>query len=140
MEIVLSEAKNYGGYPEGGNNSLNKRIKTEYNTNTKLVVDYIENQGIEVQDFLALEIPNNLEVAAQDPNAPAELWKKLDTKGIDGIIASACVQMPSLPAVEKIEKMSGLPTLSASVATTWSILNALDLEINAPGGGALLKC
>ena len=63
---------------------------------TKLVVDYIENQGIEVQDFLALEIPNNLEVAAQDPNAPAELWKKLDTKGIDGIIASACVQMPSL--------------------------------------------
>ena len=105
---------------------------------TKLVVDYIENQGIEVQDFLALEIPNNLEVAAQDPNAPAELWKKLDTKGIDGSIASACVQMPSLPAVEKIEKMSGLPTLSASVATTWSILNALDLTAIAPGGGALL--
>ena len=107
---------------------------------TKLVVDYIENQGIEVQDFLALEIPDNLEVAAQDPNAPAELWKKLDTKGIDGIVASACVQMPSLPSIEKIEKMSGLPTLSASVATTWSILNALDLEIKAPGGGALLNC
>jgi maleate isomerase len=105
---------------------------------TKLVVDYIENQGIEVQDFLALEIPDNLEVAAQDPNAPAELWKKLDTKGIDGIVASACVQMPSLPSVEKIEKMSGLPTLSASVATTWSILNALDLTAKAPCGGALL--
>ena len=105
---------------------------------TKLVVDYIENEGIEVQDFLALEIPNNLDVAAQDPNAPAELWKKLDTKGVDGIIASACVQMPSLPAVEKIEKMSGLPTLSASVATTWSILGTLDLDTKAPGGGALL--
>ena len=105
---------------------------------TKLVVDYIENQGIEVQDFLALEIPDNLEVAAQDPNAPAELWKKLDTKGIDGIVASACVQMPSLPSIEKIEKMSGLPTLSASVATTWSILNALDFTAKAPGGGALL--
>lgn len=104
----------------------------------KLVVDYIENEGIEVQDFLALEIPNNLDVAAQDPNAPAELWKKLDTKGVDGIIASACVQMPSLPAVEKIEKMSGLPTLSASVATTWSILGTLDLDTKAPGGGALL--
>ena len=105
---------------------------------TKLVVDYIEHEGIEVQDFLALEIPNNLDVAAQDPNAPAELWKKLDTKGVDGIIASACVQMPSLPAVEKIEKMSGLPTLSASVATTWSILGTLDLDAKAPGGGALL--
>ena len=105
---------------------------------TKLVVDYIENQGIEVQDFLALEIPDNLEVAARDPNAPADLWKKLDTKGIDGIIASACVQMPSLPAVEKIEKMSGLPTLSAAVATTWSILDALKLDTKAPGGGTLL--
>ena len=105
---------------------------------TKLVVDYIENLGIEVQDFLALEIPDNLEVAARDPNAPADLWKKLDTKGIDGIIASACVQMPSLPAVEKIEKMSGLPTLSAAVATTWSILDALKLDTKAPGGGTLL--
>ena len=106
---------------------------------TKLVVEYIEDQGVEVQDFLALEIPDNLEVAAQDPNAPADLWKKLDTKGIDGIIASACVQMPSLPAIEKIEKMSGLPTLSASVATTWSILNALNLNAKAPGGGRLLS-
>ena len=106
---------------------------------TKLVVDYIENEGIEVQDFLALEIPNNLEVAAQDPNAPAELWKKLDTKGIDGIVASACVQMPSLEAVEKIEKISGLPTLSASVATTWAILKKLELNTTVPCGGALLS-
>jgi maleate isomerase len=44
--------------------------------------------------------------------------------------------MPSLPAVEK---MSGLPTLSASIATTWAILNSLNLEAMAPGGGALLK-
>lgn len=105
----------------------------------KLVVDYIESQGIEVQDYMALEISDNLEVAAQDPNAPAELWKKLDTRGVDAIIASACVQMPSLPAVEQIEKMSGIPTLSASVATTWAILKALKLDTVAPDGGMLLK-
>lgn len=106
---------------------------------TQLVVDYIEHEGIEVQDFLALEIPDNLKVAAQDPNAPAELWTKLDTKGIDLIVGSACVQMPSLPAIEKIEKASGIPTLSAAVATTWGILKALDLPTTAPGGGALLR-
>lgn len=106
---------------------------------TKMVVDYIEHEGVEVQDFLALEIPDNLKVAAQDPNAPAELWKKLDTKNIDAIIASACVQMPSLPSIEKIEVASGIPTLSASVATTWDILRALDLSPQAPNGGALLK-
>ncbi|MEM9629919.1 MAG: Asp/Glu racemase [Pseudomonadota bacterium] len=106
---------------------------------TKLVVDYFEHEGIEVQDYLALEIPDNLEVAAQNPEAPAELWRKLDTRGVDAIIASACVQMPSLPAIEKIEKASGIPTLSASVATTWSILRSLDLATIAPGGGMLLR-
>ena len=40
---------------------------------TKLVVDYIENEGIEVQDFLALEIPNNLDVAAQLAEAAARI-------------------------------------------------------------------
>lgn len=32
MEIVLQEAKVYGGYSEGGDNVLNKRIKSEYFT------------------------------------------------------------------------------------------------------------
>ncbi|WP_420411173.1 maleate cis-trans isomerase family protein [Roseibium sp.] len=106
---------------------------------TRLVVDYIENEGIEVQDFLALEIPDNLKVAAQDPSAPAELWRKLDTRGVDAIVASACVQMPSLPAIEMIERASGLPTVSAAVATTRKILQSLNLTAVAPGGGAFLS-
>ncbi len=106
---------------------------------TKMVVDYIESEGIEVQDFMALEIQNNLQVAAQDPNAPAELWKRLDVTGVDAIVASACVQMPSLPSIEKIEKASGIPTISAAVATTYEILNTLKLDPIAPGGGYLLS-
>ncbi|MDG0983541.1 MAG: Asp/Glu racemase [Tateyamaria sp.] len=105
---------------------------------TKTVIEYIENEGIEVQDFLALEIPDNLKVASQDPTAPAELWRKLDVRGVDAIVASACVQMPSLPAIEMIERASGLPTVSAAVATTRQILRNLNLTEIAPGGGALL--
>ena len=105
---------------------------------TRMVVDYIESEGIEVKDFMALEIPNNLDVAAQDPNAPADLWKQLDVNGVDAIVASACVQMPSLPAIEKIERASGIPTISAAVATTYEILKTLNLEPVAPGGGFLL--
>jgi maleate isomerase len=105
---------------------------------TRLVVDYIESEGINVKDYIALEILDNLQVAAQDANAPAELWKKLDVKGVDVIVASACVQMPSLPSIEKVEKASGIPTLSASVATTWKILQLLNLDPVAPGGGFLL--
>lgn len=42
---------------------------------TQLVIDYIENEGIEVVDSLSLEIPDNLEVGRQDPLAPVELTK-----------------------------------------------------------------
>ena len=91
---------------------------------TRLVVDYIESEGITVKDYIALEIPDNLQVAAQDANAPAELWKKLDVKGADVIVASACVQMPSLPSIEKVEKASGIPTLSASVRSGPRILDS----------------
>jgi len=34
---------------------------------TRLVVDYVESEGINVKDYVALEIPDNLQVAAQDP-------------------------------------------------------------------------
>ena len=106
---------------------------------SKVVVEYIENEGIEVQDFLALEISDNLKVARQDPTAPAELWRKLDVRGVDAIVASACVQMPSLPAIEMIERASGLPTISAAIATTRQILQNLGLTKIAPGGGVLLS-
>ena len=33
---------------------------------TDKVVDYIEHQGIKVKESIALEIPDNLEVAAQN--------------------------------------------------------------------------
>ena len=54
---------------------------------------HIENEGIKVQGFLALEIPENLEVALQKPTAPSELWRKLDLRGVVAIVAPACVQI-----------------------------------------------
>jgi maleate isomerase len=47
--------------------------------------------------------------------------------------------MPSLPAIEEVERRSGLPTLSAATATTWAILRALNVERLVPGAGALLS-
>ncbi|BBI71570.2 hypothetical protein HAALTHF_14200n [Vreelandella aquamarina] len=34
---------------------------------TEMVVDYIRQEGIDVLDYRALEIPNNLDVARHDP-------------------------------------------------------------------------
>lgn len=106
---------------------------------TRLVIDYIEHEGIEVVDSISLEIPDNLEVGRQDPLAPAEITKRLNTKGVDAIVASACVQMPSLPSVQRIEDRTGLPVVSSSVSTTYMMLKKLGLKTWSPGFGSLLS-
>lgn len=106
---------------------------------TDLVVEYIEAEGFEVLDALSLEIPDNLEVAAQDPMQPAELVNRLNLANVDTVVASACVQMPSLPAVQAIQSQTGIPTLSAAVATTHQMMTTLGLSTDIPGVGALFS-
>lgn len=106
---------------------------------TQLVVDYIQHEGVEVVDSLSLEIHDNVAVGARDPKAPAELWKKLNVKGVDAIVASACVQMPSLASIPLIEAASGLPVVSSAVCTTYAMLKSLGLECRVPQAGALLS-
>ena len=106
---------------------------------TQMVIEYIENEGIEVVDSISLEIPDNLEVGRQDALAPAEITKRLNTRGVDAVVASACVQMPSLASVQLIEDRTGLPVVSSSVCTTYMMLKQLGLKARSPGFGALLS-
>lgn len=105
---------------------------------TDLVVKYIENEGIEVIDSLSFEIPDNLEAGLRDPLQLIEDVKRLNTKGADVVVGSACVQMPSLAAIPHIEDMLGIRTVSAAICTTRSMLDRLGLEPIAPSAGALL--
>jgi maleate isomerase len=106
---------------------------------TQLVVSYIEHEGIAVQDWLALEIPDNLEVAAQNPDNLLSHYRRLDLTGIDALVLSACVQMPSLPSIQKVEDIIGLPVVSAAVCTTHQMLLRLGLDTRVPNAGALLS-
>jgi maleate isomerase len=105
---------------------------------TDLVVKYIEHEGIEVIDALSFEIPDNLEVGRRDPLQLLEDVKRLNTSGADVVVASACVQMPSLPAVQRIQDMLGIRTVSTAVCTTRRMLDHLGLAPVVPGAGALL--
>jgi maleate isomerase len=105
---------------------------------TGLVAGYLEDAGFAVQDSVSLEVTDNRAVAALDANDLREHWRRLDLSGCDALVLSACVQMPSLDAIEAVEQACGLPTISAATATAWSILRALDLEPAVAGAGGLL--
>jgi maleate isomerase len=107
---------------------------------TKMVVDYIENEGIEVVEWRALEISDNLQVAAHDTdNLPGIVARMKHLDEVDAVVLSACVQMPSLAAVSTVEAQVRKPVLTAAIATTWSMLKTLELDTRVPGGGTLLS-
>lgn len=106
---------------------------------TDTVVDYIRHEGVGVRDYTALEIPDNLQVAAHQPDKLIPIAAGLDHGGADAIVLSACVQMPSLEYVERAEQYFGKPVLSAAIATAHQMMRALDLPAVAPGAGTLLS-
>jgi maleate isomerase len=106
---------------------------------TQLVVDYIRHEDVEVVDWRALEIPDNLAVGRHDPAHLPGIVAGMDFSTVDAIVLSACVQMPSLSAVPKVEAVTGKPVVTAAIATTYAMLEALKLEPVVPGAGALLS-
>jgi maleate isomerase len=106
---------------------------------TELVVDYIRHEDVEVVDWRALEIPDNLEVGRHDPARLPAIVAGMDFSAVDAIVLSACVQMPSLPAVAEVEAITRKPVVTAAIATTYAMLKALKLEPIVPGAGSLLS-
>jgi maleate isomerase len=76
---------------------------------TALMVDYIRHEGIAVVDSIALSIADNVAVGARDPSLLLEDVGRINTTDVDAMVLSACVQMPSLAAIQKVEDKLGLP-------------------------------
>jgi maleate isomerase len=106
---------------------------------TRLVAEYVEDAGVEVCDALSLEVSDNLAVARLDPADLREHWRRVDVGSADALVLSACVQMPSLAAIQPVEDAAGVPVLSAATATVFTILSELGLEPRVPEAGRLLS-
>jgi maleate isomerase len=89
-------------------------------------------------DSISLEVADNLEVGCLDPLALPSIAEGLDLSRAEALVLSACVQMPSLPAIAVAEQRFGLSVLSAATATVYQILSRLGLSTAVPGAGALL--
>jgi maleate isomerase len=105
---------------------------------TARVVDYLADLGIEVVDSISLGVADNREVGRLDPMRLVELAERLDLRRAQAVVISACVQMPSLPAIPAVEAQAGLPVVSAATATTFALLRRLDLPPAIDGAGQLL--
>jgi maleate isomerase len=103
------------------------------------VVAYLEAEGLEVTDWAALEVADNAEVGCIPGDRVMAAARGLDLTGVDALVISACVQMPSLPLVEAAEAEFGLPVLSAATAGAFCLLRSLGLAAELPGAGSLLR-
>jgi maleate isomerase len=106
---------------------------------TTLVVDYIESEGIEVLDAMSLEVPDNLAVGRLDPMTLIDTVQHLSLANVDAVVLSACVQMPSLPALGPVQQSLDMPVLSTAAATVFQILRSLNIPASVPDAGDLLS-
>jgi len=108
---------------------------------TRTVIDYLEGYGVDTVDWVTLAVEDNCDVGRLDAESLLDHVRGLDLTGAEGIVLSACVQMPSLPAVERVEAETGLPVVSAATATTREIIQALGLALpqETVGGSALRR-
>jgi maleate isomerase len=105
---------------------------------TEIVASYIGDYGIEVVASLSLAVADNVEVGRLDPANLLGHARDLDLSRADMLIASCCVQMPSLSVLPAVEAALGLPVISAATATTLEVLDALGLPPTIPDAGVLL--
>lgn len=103
------------------------------------VVSYIEHEGFEVADWRALEVADNAEVGCIPNDRVLAAAHDLNLDGVDAVVISACVQMPSLNVVERAERELGVPVLSAATAGAYAILRSLGLPVDLPDAGSLLR-
>jgi maleate isomerase len=99
------------------------------------VVDYLRAEDFEVCDSVNLRVTDNAEVGRISAAAVLEAAARLNLSGVDVLVLSACVQMPSLDILAEAERRFGLPTTSAAQCTAEAIVAALD----APKLGAAVR-
>jgi maleate isomerase len=103
------------------------------------VVAYLAAEGFEVADWRALGVADNAEVGRIPGDQVMQAARDLDLSGVDALVISACVQMPSLALIGAAEAEFGVPVVSAATAGAYSLLRSLGLAAEIPDAGRLLR-
>jgi len=104
---------------------------------TEKVCQYLAAESIEVVSSRSRNLTNNSEVGRLDQLELLELARTLP-RDIDAVVLSACVQMPSLDMIQRVEDELKIPVISAATATAYQCLKALGIQPEIHGAGRLL--
>lgn len=102
-----------------------------------MVSDSVQGSVITVLDAVSLEVADNLAVGCLDPANLPGIARNLQPAGVDVIVLSACVQMPSLPAVHQVEDELSVPVITAAIGVAHEILKSLGHRPAIGGAGSL---
>lgn len=103
---------------------------------TQAVIEYLAAEDIQTSDSRSLSVPDNYDVGCIAPERIEAAVRELDTLDVDALILSACVQMPSLSLLAKVQADFPIPVLTAGSCTSAAILDALGHDAAVIPGGA----
>jgi maleate isomerase len=103
---------------------------------TDTVVAYLEAESFVVPSSHSLEVADNFDVGCIPPDELLRAVDLMDLDDVDALVLSACVQMPSLGIVEKVQAHIGVPVVTAATATAASVVAALGGETGSIPGAA----
>lgn len=99
------------------------------------VAGYLQAEGFVVQDYVNLRVTDNAEVGRISGDTVLSALDRLDTNGVDQVVLSACVQMPSMGVLAEASRRSGRPVTSAAQCTAKQLLRRLGLSVAGEASG-----
>ena len=99
---------------------------------SRTVVEYIENEGITVVESRNFRVVDNQEVGRIPGERLLGALREMDPSRVDAVVLSACVQMPSIGALDEARRLVSVPVTSTAECTARSMLRALGMVQSAP--------
>lgn len=107
-------------------------------TMTRIVREFLEDNGFEVLSVAGRNHANNLEIGNDPIDAIVDFALANRAESADGFFCS-CTNWRSMAAAEAIERATGKPVVTANLATVWATFRAIGVTDPIEGYGKLLR-
>ena len=95
------------------------------------VADYLQAEDFSVQDYVNLRVTDNAEVGRIPGATVLAALDRLNLSGVDHVVLSACVQMPSADILAEAARRVSVPVTSAAQCTARQLLRRLGIAEGA---------